>query len=80
MALDGSLYRGVWHGTPVSSHLHIFIFFILSDVIDLDVMVNAHCEFDAAVPREISISEATTALPSSNRPLTDKAVAIHIQV
>jgi len=26
VALDGSLYRVVWHGTPVSSHLYIYLF------------------------------------------------------
>ena len=37
MALDGSLYRVVWHGTPVSSHLDIFLLFILLDILDLDI-------------------------------------------
>jgi len=34
MVLDGSLYRVVWHGTPVSSHLYVL--FILSDMLDLE--------------------------------------------
>jgi hypothetical protein len=36
MVLDGSLYRVVWHGTPVFSHLYIFLLFILSGVLDLE--------------------------------------------